>query len=156
PPGPDRRCASVQRRAVLHHLGAGEMEWLFRSFLRMKVNPDVFFKFHDGKFVVWNYRAHEQFELTLPYLQRLYAIATEESQPAALSTGSLVAPPAAPEPAQIDAELRAADLVSASYPGAAWGWDSLSQIFHVGTNVRLAAGAELPRDDSSEAYIEHC
>ena len=39
----------------------------------MKVNPELFFKFHDGKFIVWNYRSHEQFELTLPYLQRLYA-----------------------------------------------------------------------------------
>jgi SagB-type dehydrogenase family enzyme len=122
----------------------------------MKVNPDVFFKFHDGKFVVWNYRAHEQFELTLPYLQRLFAIGTAESQPAALSTAAPAAPPAAPDPAQIDAELQAADLVSTSYPGAVWGWDSLSQIFHVGTNVRLAAGAELPRDDTSAAYIEHC
>lgn len=126
----------------------------------MKVNPDVFFKFHDGKFVVWNYRAHEQFELTLPYLERLYAIGTAESPPAALSAAApgaaSVASPAAPEPAQIDAELRAADLVSTSYLGAAWGWDSLSQIFHVGTNVRLADGAALPRDDTSEAYIEHC
>lgn len=118
----------------------------------MKINPDLFFKFHDGKFVVWNYRAHEQFELTLPYLQRLYAIGTAESPTAAPA----VALSAAPEPAQIDAELQAADLVSASYPGAAWGWDSLSQIFHVGTNARLVPGAALPRDDSSEAYIEHC
>ncbi|HEX3477084.1 MAG TPA: SagB/ThcOx family dehydrogenase [Kofleriaceae bacterium] len=114
----------------------------------MKVNPDLFFKFHDGKFVVWNYRAHEQFELTLPYLERLYAIGTAESPPAA--------PPVAAPAAQIDAELRAADLVSASYPGAAWGWDSLSQIFHVGTSVRLAPGAALPREDSAAAYLEDC
>jgi SagB-type dehydrogenase family enzyme len=117
----------------------------------MKVNPDVFFKFHDGKFVVWNYRAHEQYELTLPYLERLYAIGTAEPPPALPP-----APAPAPEPAEIDAELRAADLVSASYPAAAWGWDSLSHIFHVGTNVRLAPGTALPRDDSSEAYIEQC
>ena len=126
----------------------------------MKVNPDVFFKFHDGKFVVWNYRAHEQFELTLPYLQRLYAIGTAESPPAADPAASPEAPgPAedpAEDPAEIDAELQAADLVSTGYPVAVWGWDSLSQIFHVGTNVRLAAGAELPRDDTSAAYIEHC
>jgi len=114
----------------------------------MKVNPDIFFKFHDGKFVVWNYRAHEQFELTLPYLQRLYAIGTGESQDA--GSGS------APAPAQIDAELQAADLVSASYPSSAWGWDSLSHIFHIGTNSLLAPGEPLPRDDSSEAYIEYC
>jgi SagB-type dehydrogenase family enzyme len=115
---------------------------------RMKVNPDVFFKFHDGKFVVWNYRAHEQFELTLPYLLRLYAIGTAESPPASS------APP--PAPAQIDDELRAAGLVSASYPSTPWGWDSLSHIFHVGTSVLLAPGATLPREDSSESYLEYC
>jgi SagB-type dehydrogenase family enzyme len=124
----------------------------------MKVNPDIFFKFHDGKFVVWNYRAHEQFELTLPYLQRLYAIGTAESQAAAPEPAQPAPEPAqpVPEPAQIDAELRAADLVSAGYPGSYWGWDSLSRIFHVGTNSLLAPGAALPRDDSSEAYIEYC
>lgn len=118
----------------------------------MKVNPDVFFKFHDGKFVVWNYRAHEQFELTLPYLERLYALGTAESQPAAAD----VAPEPAPEPAQIDAELQAVDLVSASYPSAPWGWDSLSHIFHVGTSSRLAPGAALPREDSAGSYVEYC
>lgn len=118
----------------------------------MKINPDVFFKFHDGKFVVWNYRAHEQFELTLPYLQRLYAIGTAESPPGEQSSEAAVAP----EPAQIDAELRAADLVSASYPSAPWGWDSLAHIFHVGTSSRLAPGAALPREDSSGSYLEYC
>jgi SagB-type dehydrogenase family enzyme len=121
----------------------------------MKVNPDVFFKFHDGKFVVWNYRAHEQFELTLPYLQRLYAIGTAQS-PSGSSATPAVPAPAVPAPAQIDAELREAGLVSASYPGTPWGWDSLSHIFHVGTSVLLAPGAALPRDDSSESYLEYC
>lgn len=116
----------------------------------MKVNPDIFFKFHHGKFVVWNYRAHEQFELTWPYVQRLYEIGTAG---AARATPDDAAPP---EPAQIDKELSAADLVSAGYPTSHWGWDSLSHIFHVGTNSQLAAGAELPRDDSSEGYIDYC
>src|SRR3954465_89945 len=100
------RCASIR---------ALEMGMAISDLFRMKVNPDVFFKFHDGKFVVWNYRAHEQFELTLPYLQRLYAIGTAQSQ-------SPAQPP--PAPAQIDAELQDAGLVSASYPTAPWGWDS--------------------------------
>src|SRR4051812_47293383 len=114
---------------------------------RMKVNPDVFFKFHDGKFVVWNYRAHEQFELTLPYLQRLYAIGTAQSQ-------SPAQPP--PAPAQIDAELQDAGLVSASYPTAPWGWDSLPHIFHGGPSGRLAPAPALPGDDSSESSLEYC
>ena len=45
----------------------------------MKVNPYIFFKFHEGKFIVWNYRAHEQFELALPYFQRLYELGVGSS-----------------------------------------------------------------------------
>lgn len=111
----------------------------------MKVNPDLFFKFHDGKLVAWNYRAHEQFELTLPYLQRLYEIATRETPPEQ--------PPA---PADIDAELRAAALVAPSYSAASWGWDSLSHIFHIGTSLQLPPGTDLPRADISSSYIDQC
>ncbi|HKE95760.1 MAG TPA: hypothetical protein VKB34_15700, partial [Povalibacter sp.] len=102
----------------------------------MKVNPELFFKFHDGKFIAWNYRAHEQFELTLPYLQRLYEIAA----------GGSAAPPtepstAAPATVDIDADLHAAALVAPYFPDVDWGWDTLSHIFHVGTSTRLPPGA---------------
>jgi SagB-type dehydrogenase family enzyme len=125
----------------------------------MKVNPDIFFKFHEGKFIVWNYRAHEQYELTLPYVQRLYELGTDSapkhevqhSAPQSSPPGTTL-----PLPAQIDQELAAADLVSSGYPAAHWGWDSLSHIFHFGTNSRLPTGGALPREDSSAAYIEHC
>src|SRR5690349_6116185 len=108
-----------------------------RRVFPMKVNPDLFFKFHDGKFVVWNFRAHEQFELTLPYFQRLYEIATsgpsaEQLEPPLTSTG-------------IDDELRAAALAAPNFPDAQWGWDSLSYLFHIGTQSLL--GANLPRED---------
>jgi SagB-type dehydrogenase family enzyme len=116
----------------------------------MKLNPDLFFKFHDGKFVVWNYRAHEQFELTLPYLQRLYEIA------AGGTSAEHRTPEPAPAAADVDRELAAAALVGSSFPDAAWGWDSLSHIFHIGTSSLLPAGAELPREDSSAGYIEQC
>jgi SagB-type dehydrogenase family enzyme len=114
----------------------------------MKINPDLFFKFHDGKLVVWNYRAHEQFELTLPYLERLYEIAT----------GGASAEPSevAPTPAVIDDELRAAALVAPNYPDVRWEWDSLSHIFHVGTQSPLPPGADLPREDISANYIDQC
>jgi len=104
----------------------------------MQVNPNVFFKFHDGKFVVWNYRAHEQFELTLPYLQRLHAIGTAESQEP---------PAAAPEPAQIDAELpvpdsKTEDRDSAGYvrPQTSFrnqGGSSSGSVLHVLLDVLL-------------------
>jgi SagB-type dehydrogenase family enzyme len=122
----------------------------------MKVNPEIFFKFHDGKFVVWNYRSHEQYELTAPYLQRLYELGTAGAAEPAGAPAAEPAPEPAPEPTQIDRELVAADLVAASYPSARWGWDSLSHIFHIGTNARLPDGAALPRDDSSEGYLEYC
>src|SRR3954465_12769694 len=108
------RCASIR---------ALEMGMAISELFRMKVNPDVFFKFHEGKFVVWNYRAHEQFELTLPYLQRLYEIATGDGS--AQSKGQ---PAVAPAAGDIDAELHAAALVAPAFPDVEWGWDSLSHI----------------------------
>lgn len=108
----------------------------------MQVNPDLMFLFHDGKFVAWNYRAHEQFELTLPYLLRLHAIGTRAEGESA--------------EAAIDRDLAEADLIGASYPVGHWGWDVLSHVFHVGTNARLDSGAELPREDSSASYINYC
>ena len=115
----------------------------------MKVNPDIFFKIHEGKFIVWNYRAHEQFELTLPYLQRLYELGTEGSP-------AITAPvTVSPELTQIDRELADADLVGSSYPPPRWGWDMLSHIFHFGTNS-VPPGGLLPSEDSSAAYVEYC
>jgi SagB-type dehydrogenase family enzyme len=111
----------------------------------MKLNPDIFFKFHEGKFIVWNYRAHQQFELTLPYVKRLYELGTESSSDIA-----------EPESALIDRELAEADLVSAHYPGADWGWDILSHIFHFGTNAVSPVGATVSREDSTAGYIEYC
>ena len=111
----------------------------------MKVNPYIFFKFHEDKFIVWNYRAHEQFVLTLPYLQRLYELGTGSSPEIEVL-----------DAAQIDRELADADLVAPAYPTSHWGWDTLSHIFHFGTNSRLPASGALPREDSSAAYIEHC
>ncbi|HEY6175688.1 MAG TPA: nitroreductase family protein, partial [Kofleriaceae bacterium] len=113
----------------------------------MKVNPDIFFKFHGDKFIVWNYRAHEQFELTLPYVKRLYEIGTGSSPE--------VPQVAAPEFAQIDRELADAGVVSGSYTAAYWGWDTLSHIFHFGTNS-TPSGPTLSREDGTAAYIEYC
>jgi SagB-type dehydrogenase family enzyme len=117
----------------------------------MKVNPELFFKFHDGKFIAWNYRAHEQFELTLPYLQRLYEIAAGDR-----SAQSNEQPRVAPATVDIDAELHAAALVAPAFPDVEWGWDSLSHIFHIGTSTQLPPAADLPREDSSASYIEQC
>jgi SagB-type dehydrogenase family enzyme len=115
----------------------------------MKVNPELFFKFQDGKFIAWNYRAHEQFELTFLYLKRLYEIAT------GVGTTPSDAP-AAPTVDDIDAELQAAALASPAFPDVEWGWDSLSHIFHIGTSSRLPPGGDIPREDSSASYIEQC
>jgi len=114
----------------------------------MKVNPELFFKFQDGKFIAWNYRAHEQFELTFPYLQRLYEMATGMG-PASSHSPSASA-------VDIDAELQAAALVSPAASEVEWGWDSLSHIFHIGTSSRIPPGADVPREDSSATYIEQC
>src|ERR1041384_5938558 len=113
----------------------------------MKLNPNIFFRFHEGKFIVWNYRAHEQFELTLPYVKRLYEIGTRSSLE--------IAVPAEPEPvpAQIDPELERgrARLVGASSATPYWGWDTLSHIFHFGTSSQPPSDGALPREDGTAA-----
>jgi len=116
----------------------------------VKVNPELFFKFHDGKFIAWNYRAHEQFELTLPYVQRLYEIAMRGA------SAQEPEPTAAPARDEIDSDLHAAALVAPSFPEVEWGWDSLSHIFHIGTSLRLPVGADLPREDCSAGYVDQC
>ena len=112
----------------------------------MKVNPNTFFKFHDGKFIVWNYEAGEQFELTQPYFERLFAAGATRGGPDEV----------APSPEQIERELEAAGLIAASYPTEPWPWAQLAHIYHFGTAIRLAPGAELPRDDVSESYVDTC
>ncbi|XHO03744.1 hypothetical protein ACEQUB_00606 [Ralstonia syzygii] len=37
-----------------------------------------------------------------------------------------------------------------------WGWDCLSRIFHIGTQIGLRPGESMPIDDGDSGYIEYC
>lgn len=38
----------------------------------------------------------------------------------------------------------------------AWGWDCLSRIFHIGTQIGLRPGESMPEGDACRGYIEYC
>jgi len=110
---------------------------------------DVFFKFHDGKFVVWTTGHTSSSKLTLPTWS-----ACMRSAPRSHRRCAAGGVPAAPEPAQIDAELRCGRSGVASYPGApGLGLVSPRSSTSGPTAARGRAAAAPGR--YSEAYIEH-
>jgi SagB-type dehydrogenase family enzyme len=93
----------------------------------------------DGKLILWNYARHEQFEIDIPHLERILA----------LSAG------AAPMAGPIDATIAQSGCLGETDPDA-WGWDCLSRIFHVGTQIRLEPGQALPESDGYRGYTAFC
>lgn len=103
------------------------------------MNPSFFMKIIDGKLVAWDYRQHNQFEISERHLQRIIAIASGNDY----------------ENTKIDNEIRDSRLLD-SDDGTRWGWDVLSRIFHIGTQIGLNAGDDLPRHAKFDGYIDFC
>ena len=109
--------------------------------METKSNPLFFVKIIDGKLILWDYRAHAQYEVSPSHIQRILDI----------SRGSEITDSA------LDREIAASRvLADDDRDFAAWGWDCLSRIFHIGTQVVLEEGASLPSDDSYEGYVAYC
>lgn len=108
----------------------------------MKVSPFIFFLIKEGKLILWDYKLHNQFEITNDYLEELTN----------LSSGN--------DPLNKDIYI---DLVqnniivnddNPSYSDDGWGWDDLAKIFHIGTQ-------DLPHENLSDSeysrkYIKEC
>ncbi|WP_432261468.1 SagB family peptide dehydrogenase [Cupriavidus sp. TMH.W2] len=103
------------------------------------MTPSVFLRVIDGKLVLWNYVSHEQFEIDLQHLTRLLQLSKGE---------------AARDDA-IDLALQAAGCTQWADPGS-WGWDCLSRMFHVGTQIGLRCDEALPEEDAYRGYVEYC
>lgn len=109
--------------------------------MKNKSNPLFFIKIINGKLILWDYRAHAQYEVSSSHVQRLLE----------MSRGSEVTASA------VDREIIEARILADDDRNFAdWGWDCLSHIFHVGTQIVLEDGANLPSDDSYEGYVEYC
>lgn len=104
----------------------------------LKLNPEVFFVVHEGALVVWNVRLHTQHELSTEHLEAL--LSNEE---------------------QFDLELltelvETNVLVPAGDAAEPWGWDKLSQLFHLGTAATLPRGVTPEPEAEQLRYLEYC
>lgn len=105
----------------------------------MHINPNLFFLFKDGDFVVWDYQNHQQFALEDAYFERLKL----------WSQGKVT------QPSPIDEELLGANLLSTiPISQGEWGWDLLSHIFHKGTSD--ISENILTAEQWTESYLDYC
>lgn len=103
------------------------------------MNPSFFLKVFNGKLVLWNYATHEQYELDIDHVHRIVELAAEPGYRANA----------------MDRAIRDSGCLDEIDPPD-WGWDCLSRIFHVGTQIRLKEGESLPVDDGYEGYVRYC
>lgn len=83
------------------------------------INPNLFFLFEKENLCLWNYGAHEHFEIEADLLILLKDIAQNKN-----------IDPSSP----LLLDLKENDIVrEAPYPDIKWGWDRLSHLFHKGT-----------------------
>jgi SagB-type dehydrogenase family enzyme len=109
--------------------------------MNTRSSPPFFIKIIDGKLILWDYRKHAQYEISPAHTQRLLDVALGAN----LTESS------------IDREIDASGIFAGDSRNLEnWGWDCLSQIFHIGTQVVLEDGADLPSDDSYEGYVAYC
>ncbi len=103
------------------------------------MNPSFFLKVFNGKLVLWNYATHEQYELDIDHVHRIVELAAEPGYRANA----------------MDRAIRDSGCLDEIDPPD-WGWDCLSRIFHVGTQIRLKEGESLPVEDGYEGYVRYC
>ena len=83
------------------------------------LNPNLFFLFEKGALCLWNYDAHEQFEIEKDLMSLLVDIS--QNKEVAGNNPFL-------------ADLLENDVIKATpYDLPPWGWDQLSRLFHRGT-----------------------
>lgn len=107
------------------------------------LNPYIFIFFQKGEVVLWDYKHHQQFFLEKHYIQRLIAFSKEPIYQSDnpidnhfLQEGILVE-------GVLSKEIQ-------------WGWDVISQIFHIGTmDIPLACSLD-DFERFIEEYVQFC
>jgi SagB-type dehydrogenase family enzyme len=107
----------------------------------MHPNPHVFFFLKEGELIAWDYQNHQQFSIEPKYLQRLLSWSKQQNL----------------EQSSIDHELAEGKLLS-NQPIAMgeWGWDILSQIYHLGTKDIAENFMNLSKEDYIQNYLDYC
>ncbi|KPW91284.1 MULTISPECIES: SagB/ThcOx family dehydrogenase [Pseudomonas syringae group] len=104
------------------------------------MSPAFFIRIVGSDLVLWDYKRHRQYEIGLPHLSRILDLTRGEQV-----TDS-----------QIDLDIINSKIMDDADPSE-WGWDCLSRIFHVGTQVVNSAGFDGGSITSSSAeYLAFC
>ncbi len=116
--------------------------------MKKYVSPYLFFFIKDGALVAWDYKNHTQYQIESRYLSRLIAIAEDgDSIP--------IVDPINPIE-QLDEELLASGFISFDEIKVEWGWDILSQIFHIGVQDTSLECDLVNYQNHLKEYLESC
>ncbi|MFL9960040.1 hypothetical protein PQR02_02585 [Paraburkholderia sediminicola] len=111
------------------------------SDMALKQDPTIFVRIINGKLILWDYSSHSQYEIGHQHIRRILEI----------SNGSEISSSA------VDSDIVNSGIFNEDDRDfKKWGWDCLSHIFHLGTQIVLDEGADLPIDDSYEGYVAYC
>ncbi|MBM3468406.1 MAG: SagB/ThcOx family dehydrogenase [Alphaproteobacteria bacterium] len=107
---------------------------------KLHLNTDLFFLLKDQDIILWDYKNHQQFTLSLAYFERLVTH----------SRGNVE------ELNEIDQSLlNEGILLSEAPPVPIWQWDKLSYIFHIGTRNVVEDSHETIEDWVAQ-YVSDC
>lgn len=105
------------------------------------IDPFIFITLINGKLILWDYRNHNQYEIDDDYMKRIKDLVNGDKFTDSLIGKTII------DSGILDCDDR--NMCS-------WGWDCLSKIFHIGTQVVLDKNMSLPIDDSYEGYVNYC
>jgi SagB-type dehydrogenase family enzyme len=109
----------------------------------MQINPYLFILPRTPGQIVWNYKSHKQFELSLEYSTRLAQLIDD---PELYNDNNI-----------IDTQLLSAEILTTSKQDTIeWGWDELSKIFHIGTKNIPCEHVPQNIHEWSRHYLDHC
>lgn len=108
----------------------------------MCLSPFVFLLVKEGKLVLWDYKLHNQFEITEEYLAEIQRISAQKN----------------PLKQAVFSELVENQIIVDSknheYFEDNWEWDELAKIFHLGT--QLTNNTDLSEKEYAQSYLEDC
>lgn len=103
------------------------------------MTPAFFIRLIDGKIILWDYHRHKQYEIDNQHLDRLLE----------LTNGTELTK------SEIDDDFVNSRILEDVDPDG-WGWDSLSRMFHIGTQVRKNGVLEDNPVSTRHEYLDFC
>lgn len=112
---------------------------------KISINPYLFFRIEDGQIIAWDYKNHNQFIITENYLLRIIELSKTP-----IKFGESI----------IDQELKSGQIIvehTSLSKEITWGWDSLSHIFHIGTqNIPITKAIKPTPEQWVDEYLDYC